>query len=205
MHKSTFHTDVGDVLLLPTWILHGKKETYLACLLIVVLGIAYQGIKFARQQYGRKCRNLKCKRYIMSRGHMLQTLLYILQFGGGYVLMLSAMTYNVWLLVAVIAGFGLGYFFFGWGEYEETAGFITVPAAAVCHRATLSGANLTGRSYVQDCASGLMGLKVSSSSVSGTQELLPFNRFGEEEEDGEPFPLSANASCGGCDCGTSKV
>lgn len=204
MHKATFHTDLGDILLFPSWILHGKKETYIACLLIVVLGVVYQGVKFARQQYGRKCHNLNCKRYILTRGHLLQTLLYILQFVGGYVLMLSAMTYNIWLLVAVVIGFGLGYFFFGWGEYEETAGLIPVPGSAVCgsgQPGTCGGRS--GRSYLQGSRSGLMPLKNSASSVSATQELLPLSK--SEDEVRGTFLNPSSSSCGGCDCGTSRV
>ncbi|GFR86811.1 high affinity copper uptake protein 1 [Elysia marginata] len=203
MHKSTFHTDFGDVLLFPSWVLHTKKETYLACLVIVVLGIVYQGVKFVRQQYGRKCRNVNCKRYILTRGHMLQTLLYVLQFVGGYVLMLSAMTYNVWLLVAVVIGFGLGYLFFGWGEYEETAGLVTVPASAMYGRHSGTGAGLTGRSYVQGYRSGLMALKTSATSVSATQELLPLSK--SDDEFRGPLRDPSNSACGNCNCGTSKV
>ena len=37
------------------------------------------------------------------------TLLKVLQFTLGYVLMLVVMTYNVWLFLAIILGFGAGY------------------------------------------------------------------------------------------------
>lgn len=43
--------------------------------------------------------------------HLKETLLYIVRFIVGYVLMLVAMTYNVWLFLAVVAGCGIGYFF----------------------------------------------------------------------------------------------
>ena len=134
---------------------------------------------------------------------MLQTLLYVLQFVGGYVLMLSAMTYNAWLLVAVVVGFGLGYFFFGWGEYEETAGVIPVSGSAACGQRCGSGARISGRSYVQGCASGLMSLKPSASSVSATQELLPLSK--SEDEAGESLKISSSSDCGNCKCGTSRV
>jgi len=42
--------------------------------------------------------------------HLKETLLYIVQFIVGYFLMLVAMTYNVWLFLAVVAGCGIGYF-----------------------------------------------------------------------------------------------
>nr|KAG5698344.1 hypothetical protein BaRGS_010930 [Batillaria attramentaria] len=59
-----------------------------------------------------------CRRYILSKGHLLQTALYVVQFLGGYILMLAVMSYNVWLLVGGVAGLGLGYFFFGWMEED---------------------------------------------------------------------------------------
>lgn len=44
--------------------------------------------------------------------HILQSILHIVQVGYGYVLMLVAMTYNVWLFLALIFGAGVGYLIF---------------------------------------------------------------------------------------------
>ncbi|CAH8462268.1 unnamed protein product [Heterobilharzia americana] len=44
--------------------------------------------------------------------HLVQTMLHMLQTLMGYMLMLIVMTYNVYLLLAVIFGFTLGYFLF---------------------------------------------------------------------------------------------
>ena len=46
--------------------------------------------------------------------HLVQTLLHVLQVCLGYVLMLTVMTFNVWICLAVVAGSGLGYLVFGW-------------------------------------------------------------------------------------------
>ena len=43
---------------------------------------------------------------------LLQTLLHVLQVSVGYMLMLTVMTYNAWLGVAVLAGAGAGYMIF---------------------------------------------------------------------------------------------
>lgn len=43
--------------------------------------------------------------------HLKRTFLYLIQFLVGYFLMLVAMTYNVWLFLAVVIGCGIGYFF----------------------------------------------------------------------------------------------
>lgn len=42
--------------------------------------------------------------------HLKKTLLFIAQLIVGYFLMLVAMTYNVWLFLAVVGGCGIGYF-----------------------------------------------------------------------------------------------
>ncbi|VDQ10603.1 unnamed protein product [Trichobilharzia regenti] len=44
--------------------------------------------------------------------HLVQTFLHMLHTFMGYMLMLIVMTYNVYLLLAVIFGFTLGYFLF---------------------------------------------------------------------------------------------
>lgn len=47
-------------------------------------------------------------------GHVIQSVLQTLQYTIGYLLMLIAMTMNLWLFLAVILGMGTGYFLFGW-------------------------------------------------------------------------------------------
>jgi copper transporter 1 len=50
---------------------------------------------------------------LLSRGHILQTILHMLQITISYMLMLVFMTYNSYLCVSVILGAGFGYFVFG--------------------------------------------------------------------------------------------
>jgi len=50
---------------------------------------------------------------LLSQGHVLQTLLHMLQITISYLLMLVFMTYNTWLCLSVVLGAGLGYFVFG--------------------------------------------------------------------------------------------
>jgi len=50
---------------------------------------------------------------LLSKGHLLQTLLHMLQITVSYMLMLVFMTYNVWLCTSVVLGAGFGYFLFG--------------------------------------------------------------------------------------------
>ncbi len=51
---------------------------------------------------------------LLSSHHIIQTGLHILQMGIIYVLMLIAMTFNVYLFLAIILGAGLGHLLFGW-------------------------------------------------------------------------------------------
>jgi len=57
---------------------------------------------------------LLCRRRLYWLHHLLQTLLHFLQFGLGYLLMLIAMTFNVWLFLSVLIGAALGYCLFNY-------------------------------------------------------------------------------------------
>ncbi|CAF2373104.1 unnamed protein product [Rotaria sp. Silwood2] len=51
---------------------------------------------------------------LLSLNHLAQTILHILQMGISYLLMLIAMTFNIYLFLAIILGAGLGHFLFAW-------------------------------------------------------------------------------------------
>lgn len=53
------------------------------------------------------------RQYLISKSHILQTLLHLIQVFVSYALMLIVMTYNVYLVLAVVLGATCGYFFFG--------------------------------------------------------------------------------------------
>ena len=56
-------------------------------------------------------------------GHLLGTMLHLLQMSLAYILMLIVMTFNTWLCLAVVLGSTLGYFLVGW---KRPAGAIDV-------------------------------------------------------------------------------
>lgn len=155
MHKSVFHTNYGDTLLFSPYVLHGKQETFGSCIVVAVMCILFQLLKYIRQKYGRKCQNTDCRRYILNKGHLVQTFMYIVQFVLGYFIMLAVMTFNLWLLIASLLGFGLGYFFFGWDEFEDPN--------AVRNRSRIRRGNHCGN-------------PAGAASSSATQELLPLSR-----------------------------
>lgn len=51
---------------------------------------------------------------MLNRVHYIQTVLHLIQITVSYALMLIVMTYNVYLVLAVILGATVGYFVFGW-------------------------------------------------------------------------------------------
>ena len=56
-------------------------------------------------------------------GHLLGTILHLVQMSLAYLLMLVVMTFNTWLCLAVVLGSTLGYFLVGW---KRPAGAIDV-------------------------------------------------------------------------------
>ena len=55
-----------------------------------------------------------CRTMLLSRSHLLQSVLHVVQIIVSYFLMLIFMTFNMWLCIAVALGAGVGYFLFAW-------------------------------------------------------------------------------------------
>ena len=96
--------------------------------------------------------------------------------------MLAVMTFNVFLMVAALTGFGIGYFLFGWGEYEDPT-----------KHPLMLKRRQSQRYKFKNC-------REVNTSLSTTQELLP--RRGEEEVEvtfsPATFTTSGAVSCS-CD------
>jgi len=60
------------------------------------------------------CVHLVCRQRLYLAHHLLQTVLHFVQFGLAYLLMLIAMTFNVWLFLSILVGAALGYFLFNY-------------------------------------------------------------------------------------------
>jgi copper transporter 1 len=134
--KTFFHTSYGDVYLFKEWILSSASDTVIACLVLFVVAIAYEGIKtYQNQLLKKKYSHGNCYpvasqtasdssnvchdsrpwiRQMFSLIHVVSTLLHVVQVTLGYALMLAIMTFNVWMVLAVVSGAGLGYFAFSW-------------------------------------------------------------------------------------------
>lgn len=56
----------------------------------------------------------KFRQLLTHKIHLTQTLMHLIQVTVSYALMLIVMTFNVWLVLAIILGATVGFFFFGW-------------------------------------------------------------------------------------------
>ncbi|KAJ7339561.1 hypothetical protein OS493_005962 [Desmophyllum pertusum] len=92
-----------------------------SCVAIIVIAVFFESLKSFKVNHHKPCKknsestplirrpSQNQNRFKMSN-HLKKTFLYMVQFLVGYFLMLVAMTYNVWLFLAVIIGCGIGYF-----------------------------------------------------------------------------------------------
>lgn len=100
----------------------------ISCIGIFLAAFLYEGLRFVREQYviqQVKREVSKCapgcdppvktfKESALSKAHIVQSIMYLIQLTVSYLLMLVAMTFNLWLFIAIIAGAFCGYFTFGW-------------------------------------------------------------------------------------------
>jgi copper transporter 1 len=61
-----------------------------------------------------------CRRVLIDRHHVVQTLAHLAQFWVSYCMMLVFMTYNIWLCLALALGSTTGYFLLGWRRHHLT-------------------------------------------------------------------------------------
>ncbi|XP_030369532.1 high affinity copper uptake protein 1-like [Scaptodrosophila lebanonensis] len=66
-------------------------------------------------------REKSVKERMFASGHLVQTLLNMIQITISYLIMLIIMLYNYWLCLAIILGLGMGYVFFGWVKKDPDA------------------------------------------------------------------------------------
>lgn len=142
MMQMFFNYDYPSNILFKPWSPKTDGELFGACAAIFFIAALFEGLKFFRQlaytwesrwtikagistvdatsslagqsatttaitpsnSYRTMCRPM----------HLLQTLLVGMQFVLGYFMMLTAMTFNVYLFVAIILGSMFGYFIFQW-------------------------------------------------------------------------------------------
>lgn len=142
MMSMTFHAGFKEQILFEQWSTNTVGGFIGSWIAIFVVAVLYEGLKTVRDQLARreltksneqtnnpsvvqdndnnlisgvKVEHARGNRVrLLSTYHFLQTFLHILQMGISYLLMLIAMTFNVYLFLAVILGAGLGHLLFGW-------------------------------------------------------------------------------------------
>lgn len=108
-------------ILFKGWKVSNAWEMVGSCVAVILIAVFYETLKSYKVHHRKPCkeksestpllrqRNQDQPRYTMW-DHIQKTRLYMFQFIVGYFLMLVAMTYNVWLFLAVVGGCGVGYY-----------------------------------------------------------------------------------------------
>ncbi|XP_041482074.1 high affinity copper uptake protein 1-like isoform X2 [Lytechinus variegatus] len=135
MMQMTFYLSTKVTILFEEWSVDSVGGLVGSCIAVFFMAMFYEGLKVGRELLLR--RSVVNVRYhsqqiskgsetfltethsagearILSWGHVIQTLLHIVQVTLSYFLMLIFMTYNGYLCIAVVLGAGTGYFVFGW-------------------------------------------------------------------------------------------
>lgn len=92
-----------------------------SCIAVIVIAVLFESLKSYKVHRHKPCKKSsettplirkpqKIQRRFEMIDHLKKTFLFLIQFLVGYFLMLVAMTYNVWLFLAVVIGCGLGHF-----------------------------------------------------------------------------------------------
>ncbi|XP_054986262.1 high affinity copper uptake protein 1-like [Sorex araneus] len=127
---TTFYFGYKNVeLLFAGLLIDSALAMALAFLAVFLLALGYEGLKRARERLRARCSAFPrtdgtCpeetpRQQLLSAAHLLQTALYVLQLALSYLLMLTAMTYNAYLGLALLAGAGAGYWLLGGKKAEN--------------------------------------------------------------------------------------
>ncbi|CAF1046720.1 unnamed protein product [Brachionus calyciflorus] len=119
----TFHGGYDEVILFDFWKTTDSLSIFIvSCIILFVMAALYEGLKLLRENLARaemakrrsqNSSNKPISARLLSKAHIVQSLLHMLQITVSYLLMLVFMTYNSWLCLSVVLGAGLGYFLFG--------------------------------------------------------------------------------------------
>jgi len=126
MMQMTFYASTKVTLLFEWWETENLNGLLISCLVVLIMGVVYEGIKSFREHLKAKSGHQGSAsslianssqpwlKSMFSSHHLLQTILYGAQTGMAYLLMLLFMAYNVYVCIAVVLGIMLGFFVFGW-------------------------------------------------------------------------------------------
>ena len=133
MMKMYFHFGYDMNILFQGWDATSTGKLIGTVIAVFLMGVSYEYVKFfrillAQDFLKQSCSNHSAPESVDSLGevvdpqtpswfrrnipHMTQSLLYFVQVTISFLLMLFAMTYNVWIFLAIVFGLATGYFFF---------------------------------------------------------------------------------------------
>ena len=141
-----FHTNFGDTFFIKPFTTSSHLETFYVCIIMFFLAIIYNSLKSYQYHLSQKRPSFETTCYpvaekfsesdsaddgnhhlkswikcLFSIYNLLDTLIHVLLVTIGYLLMLAIMSFNIWILAAVIFGEGIGYFTFGYVRRAPTA------------------------------------------------------------------------------------
>lgn len=123
------NTDTNNLcIVFKQWRITGTWSLIQSLIVIVLLGMSFELMREVSRRYENAGRQIQLESpntdsrsnspdgRISSkrrrRRHLVKSLLYAFQVGISFMLMLVFMTYNVYVMLAVVVGSGLGYYFF---------------------------------------------------------------------------------------------
>ncbi|CAL1537999.1 unnamed protein product [Lymnaea stagnalis] len=110
-HKAYLSVSTNVYFLFKDWNLNSAKGLLVAILLTSLLAILHEIIiylLYLDQSLAGRNDKRTCGVGFLSL-HVRRSIMYLLHVGLAYILMLSAMSYNIWILLAISVGSGLGY------------------------------------------------------------------------------------------------
>ncbi|CAF1056114.1 unnamed protein product [Rotaria magnacalcarata] len=123
MMAMTFHGGYNEQILFDQWHTTTVGAFTASWFAVFFFAVLYEALKTFRDSLSKRdfcqaCSQTENRQQTLARllsfSHAIQTLLHIVQMAFSYLLMLVAMTYNTYLLIAIVLGAGLGHFLFGW-------------------------------------------------------------------------------------------
>jgi copper transporter 1 len=157
MMSMAFHGGYDETILFTQWQINSLSGLLWSMLVIFIMGMLYEGLKYYREHLFWK--NYNALQYravsvpkndgpvdengqvvhmvgevihkepptICSMLHFYQTILHLIQVTVSFMLMLIFMTFNTWLCLSVVLGAGAGFFLFG---YKKS---VVVDVTEHCH------------------------------------------------------------------------
>ncbi|KAF7988006.1 hypothetical protein HCN44_007500 [Aphidius gifuensis] len=123
-----FHWDVNEGPILFEWWRTTNSIGIISSMIgIIIFAALHEGIKNYREHLFLKAnilsqtnRGKKSQIEAMFCGfHIYQTIIHMIQFTCGYILMFIFMSFNIWLGIAVVFGSGFGYWLFAWNKFTN--------------------------------------------------------------------------------------